>query len=429
MQRFTTYAETIDFLYTQLPMYQRTGASAYKKDLTNTIKLCEAIGNPQRKLKTIHIAGTNGKGTVSHLVAYGLQCQGYKVGLYTSPHYKDFRERIKINGVYADKKFITKFVQKYYGIIQEIQPSFFEITVAMAFAYFAEKQVDAAVIEVGLGGRLDSTNVITPLLSVITNISFDHMDLLGDTLEKIAGEKAGIIKPNIPVIIGEKQRKINAVFVQKAKDERSPIAYAQKIVNLQNIRSQSIKRTIAIALPDQVLTLQTTLLAPYHDANLITAFAALYALQAHFKIDFKAIAIKFIEFSNQMNYVGRWQIVSKSPLIIFDSAHNEAGLKYTMENLQKYSFGKVHFVLGFVKDKDLSKVLALFPKESKYYWAKADIPRGLGAASLQEHAKSHGLLGSSYPTVKAAYASALKCAKKNEVIYVGGSIFVVAEVL
>jgi dihydrofolate synthase / folylpolyglutamate synthase len=429
MQRFTTYAATLDFLYTQLPMYQRTGASAYKKDLTNTVKLCEAIGNPQHRLKTIHIAGTNGKGTVSHLIAFGLQRQGLKVGLYTSPHYKDFRERIKINGLLADKKFITKFVQKHYETIKEIQPSFFEITVAMAFAYFAEHQVDVAVIEVGLGGRLDSTNIITPVVSIITNISFDHMDMLGDTLEKIASEKAGIIKPNVPVLIGEKQRKVNTVFIQKAKETKSPISYAQKNVSLSAISAQLTKRKIALTLPDQVLHLHTTLIAPYHDANLVTAFAALYKLGDHFKIDFKKIVRNFINFSPEMNYIGRWQIISRSPLTICDSAHNEAGLKNAMTLLKKYNHDKIHFVLGFVKDKDLSKVLTLFPKASHYYWSKADIPRGLEADILKENGQRHGLIGQSFKSVRAAYKSAILCARKNEVIYIGGSIFVAAEVL
>jgi dihydrofolate synthase / folylpolyglutamate synthase len=429
MRRFANYNETLSFLFDQLPMYQRVGASAFKKDLTNTLRLCEAIGNPHQKLKTIHIAGTNGKGTVSHIIAYGLQCQGYKVGLYTSPHYKDFRERIKIDGILADKKYITSFVNKHYDVIQEIQPSFFEITVAMAFAYFADHKVDVAVIEVGLGGRLDSTNVISPLMSVITNISFDHMDMLGDTLEKIAGEKAGIIKAGVPVLIGERQPSINKVFTSKAKDQKSPISYAQKLVKLHTLTNNITNRKIQIDLPDASYTLQTTLLAPYHDANFITAFAALYQLQSSFNINFKKISRGFIDFANKIHYLGRWQIQSKSPLIIMDSAHNEAGTKFTMQSLKALGFDKVHFVLGFVKDKDLSKVLKLFPSNSKYYWAKANIPRGLDAAILKVIALENGLKGEAYSSVKAAYKMAKSKATKNEVIYVGGSIFVVAEVL
>ncbi len=429
MNRFNSYKETIDFLYTQLPMYQRIGASAYKKDLTNTLKLCEAIGNPHLKLKTIHVAGTNGKGTVSHLIAFGLQRQGYKVGLYTSPHYKDFRERIKVNGTLVDKKYITRFVNKHYESIKLIQPSFFEITVAMTFAYFVEQNVDVAVIEVGLGGRLDSTNVITPLLSIITNISYDHMDLLGDTLEEIAGEKAGIIKQSVPVIVGEKQKGVNTVFIKRAKETKSKIIYAQKKASLLTLNTHIDRRKITISLPGQEVQLNTTLLAPYHDANLITAFASLNELQKHFIIDFKKIMKNFIGFAQEVYYLGRWQIVTKSPMTILDSAHNEAGIKFTMASLQKYGYQNVHFVLGFVKDKDLSKILALFPKESMYYWSKANIPRGLDASILKVNATSFGLHGNSYDTVKKAFTAAKKAAKKNEVIYIGGSIFVVAEVL
>lgn len=429
MRRFANYSETLAFLFGQLPMYQRVGASAYKKDLTNTLRLCEAIGNPQNKFNSVHIAGTNGKGTVSHLVAYGLQCQGYKVGLYTSPHYKDFRERIKVDGILADKKYITAFVNQYYEVIQDIQPSFFEITVAMAFAYFADKQVDIAVIEVGLGGRLDSTNIILPLLSVITNISFDHMDMLGDTLEKIAGEKAGIIKNGIPVIIGERQSKINDVFILKAKEKKAPISYAEKLVKFDTISINPTSRKIQIKFPEAAITMKTNLLAPYHDANFITAFGTLYQLQSFFKIDFKKIATGFIHFAEKIHYIGRWQILSKSPLIIMDSAHNEAGIQFAMNSLKPLGFEKIHFVLGFVKDKDLAKALNLFPEKAKYYWAKADIPRGLDADTLKASARDYGLKGDSYASVKAAFKEAKKNAKKNEIIYVGGSIFVVAEVL
>ncbi len=428
-EQITSYKQTLDYMYSSLPMYQRIGASAYKKDLTNTLKLCAALGNPQDKIKTIHVAGTNGKGTVSHIIAFGLQMQGLKVGLYTSPHYKDFRERIKVNGNFISKAKVTSFVNKNKELIEEIKPSFFEITVAMAFDYFAKMKVDVAVIEVGLGGRLDSTNIITPLLSVVTNISFDHVEMLGNTLEAIAGEKAGIIKDYVPVLIGEKQKTINSVFVKKAKSCNSKVYYAESIVAIEQRKLKIDKRNLNVILPFHTLTCNTTLLAPYHDANIKTAFAALHLLQKEFIIDFKIIAKKFLEFSECVHYVGRWQIMEKQPLTILDSAHNEAGLKYTMQALSSINKNKLHFVLGFVNDKDLSKILKIFPIESHYYFAKANIPRGLDANQLTALAKSFYLNGTSFRSVKSAFKMAKKVAKKDEVIYVGGSIFVVAELL
>jgi dihydrofolate synthase / folylpolyglutamate synthase len=425
----STYKEGLEYLFSQLPMFQRVGSSAYKKDLTNTLKLCQALGNPHEKLKCIHIAGTNGKGTVSHLVAYGLQKQGLKVGLYTSPHYKDFRERIKINGQLASKQYIVDFINKNRSIIEEIQPSFFEITVVMALDYFVQKKVDYAIIEVGLGGRLDSTNVITPLSSVITNISYDHMDLLGDTLPQIAAEKAGIIKYKVPVIVGEKQKIVNSVFIEKAKEQDTKIDYAQKIITVETIHKSIAKRKVSISINERKINFTTTLLAPYHDANIITAFATLYKLSATIKIDFYKIAKGFINFSSEMKYYGRWQIVSKSPLTIFDSAHNEAGLNFAMNSLKSFGFSKVHFVIGFVKEKDLNKALKVFPKDSYYYFTKAKIPRALDENILQENGKLNGLNGNAYKSVQSAFRAAKKIASKNDIIYVGGSIFVVAEVL
>ena len=426
---FTKYKDTLDFLFSQLPMYQRIGSAAYKKDLTNTLLLCHHLGNPQNKIKTIHVAGTNGKGTVSHLIAYALQKQGLKVGLYTSPHYKDFRERIKINGDFVPKKFVTQFVNDNIDKIQEIKPSFFEITAAMAFDYFHKSEVDVAVIEVGLGGRLDSTNVITPLLSVITNISFDHVDMLGDTLEKIAGEKAGIIKKNIPVIIGEKQKDIKHVFETKAKKEESKLSYASNKIKILKDNNKNIQRQVTLRSGVNEINLKTTLVAPYHLKNFITAFGALRLLEKNFDINYKKIEKDFIHFSDVIKYWGRWQLVGKKPITILDSAHNEAGITQALMQLKSYDANKLHFVLGFVKDKDIDKILTLFPKDALYYFCKADIPRGLDASELQQKCEEKELLGKAYKSVSSAFNAAKMKAKAKDIIYVGGSIFVTAEVI
>lgn len=426
---FTKYKDTLDFLFSQLPMYQRIGSAAYKKDLTNTLLLCHHLGNPQNKIKTIHVAGTNGKGTVSHLIAYALQKQGLKVGLYTSPHYKDFRERIKINGDFVSKKFVTQFVNDNVNKIREIKPSFFEITAAMAFDYFHKSEVDVAVIEVGLGGRLDSTNVITPLLSVITNISFDHVDMLGDTLEKIAGEKAGIIKKNIPVIIGEKQKDIKHVFEAKAKQEESKLSYASNKIIILKDNNKNIQRKLTLRSGVNEINLKTTLVAPYHLKNFITAFAALRLLEKNFDINYKKIEKDFIHFSDVIKYWGRWQLVDKKPITILDSAHNEAGITQALVQLKSYGAHKLHFVLGFVKDKDIDKILTLFPKDALYYFCKANIPRGLDALELQQKCEEKELLGKAYKNVSSAFNVAKMKAKAKDVIYVGGSIFVTAEVM
>ena len=430
MQDRLKYDEAIKFLFEQLPMYQNIGKSAYKKDLTNTLALCEAIGNPHLKIKTVHVAGTNGKGTVSHLIAFGLQRQGLKTGLYTSPHYKDFRERIKINGKLADKKFIARFVNDNLEVIERIKPSFFEITVAMAFDYFAKKEVDVAVIEVGLGGRLDSTNIITPLLSVITNISLDHTDMLGNTVQEIAGEKAGIIKPKVPVIIGERQSGISKIFEEKARSLGSKIYFAEKSTKLSVIKEGRYEKTIVLDLhPNNQYTIKTDLTAPYHEKNLITAFAAMKLLTTHFVIDFNKITKNFSSFAKEIHYVGRWQIAGKNPLIIFDSAHNEGGLKYAFQKIQGYGQNKLHIVIGMVKDKKVELVFPLFPKDAEYYFAKANIPRGMDALDLQKIAAEYDIHGNVYKNVKSAFTAAKKTASTKDIVLVTGSIFVVAEVL
>ncbi len=425
-----TYKQAQEFIFSRLPMYQRLGAVAYKKDLTNTLALCAACGHPERELKTIHIAGTNGKGTTTHLIAGALQASGLKTGVYTSPHYKDFRERIKINGQFISPRYICQFIEKYKDVIGAIQPSFFEMTVAMAFCYFRDQKTDVAVIETGLGGRLDSTNVITPLLSVITNISFDHMSMLGNTLEAIAGEKAGIIKPTIPVVIGEKQESVLGVFKERALNQHSPLYLATDHVEVVCPTGQ-LQDGFSVNIDKTPWLLKTTLDigGPFQQKNLATACMALHLLSSHFSLDAQAISKFYPSFAKQTKYMGRWQLLSHSPLTIADSAHNEGGLTQVLANLNALSWRQLHIILGFVNDKELPDILALFPKNAKYYFAKANVPRGLDATQLQRQSENHGLHGNAYSSVRKAFAAARRCAGTEDVLFIGGSIFVVAEVL
>jgi dihydrofolate synthase/folylpolyglutamate synthase len=394
-------------------MYQRVGAQAFKKDLNNIKALCKHLDNPHKKFKSIHIAGTNGKGSTTHFTASILKEAGYKVGIYTSPHYKDFRERIKIGNEFITKKEVVSFVKDNLDIIKEIQPSFFEITVAMAFDHFAKNEVDVAVIEVGLGGRLDSTNVLKPLLSVITNISLDHQSMLGNTLKKIAREKAGIIKKNIPVIIGEKQKEVAQVFTDIAKRKSSKITFAKNLIKKEAYNKLLKKHP-----------------APFQDRNINTALNIVSNLKKSFpKIKEKHIIEGISKVDKNVFYIGRWQTLSKQPLIIADSAHNEAGLQLNLTHLKSLKKKKIHFVLGFVNDKSLDSILSSFPQEATYYFAKANIPRGLAAVKLKEIATKQGLNGKAYSSVKRALASAKRKCKAGEMIYIGGSIFVVAELI
>ena len=426
-----SYSSVLEYIYAKLPMFQRQGPSAYKKDLTNTILLCEAVGNPQDRIKTIHIAGTNGKGTTTHIIAGGLQAQGYKVGVYTSPHYKDFRERIKINGEYISAKYVTGFINQYYKQIEAIQPSFFEVTVALAFAYFESENVDYAIIETGLGGRLDSTNIIKPLLSVITNISYDHQQLLGDTLEAIAGEKAGIIKHSIPVIIGERQKDVEKVFVQKAKEVETTILFAEDHVKLTLLHDDHSLKAYKVTYNDKpwIHSLSTTLSGPFQEKNIITGLCALKLMGQFIQIDETKLINFFPDLVKKTGYIGRWQILGRHPLIIADSAHNEGGLNLVLKEIRNIAKTNLHVVIGFVNDKDLGKVLTLFPENAIYYFAKANIPRGLEAKLLKEEALKYGLKGKEYSSVRKAFAAAKKKAKTDDLIFVGGSIFVVAEVI
>ncbi len=420
------YKETLDYMMSQLPMYHRVGAAAFKKDLTNTIALCEHLGNPHQQFKSIHVGGTNGKGSTSHILAAILQSAGYKVGLYTSPHYKDFRERIKINGNFISKKYVTDFVEKNKSKFEAIEPSFFEMTVALAFTYFTDNQVDIAVIEVGLGGRLDSTNVITPELSVITNISLDHVSMLGDTLPLIAFEKAGIIKKEIPVVIGESHVETDVVFQTKAKQENAPIIFADTHFEVKkNAAFFDIYKNKKLFFAD----LENNLLGDFQLKNVATVFQSVEQLRdLGFTISDKNIRTAFSNLQKMVKFIGRWQKLSEKPLIIADSGHNEAGVTAAVNQLKTLTYNKLYIVTGFVNDKDVNKILALYPQNATYFFAKANIPRGLDAQVLTEQAKGFGLNGRAYLSVKNAFRAAKKRANEDDLVLVLGSIFVVGEI-
>lgn len=420
------YQECLDYMFAHLPMYHRVGQVAYKKDLGNIKALCERLGNPQEQLRCIHVAGTNGKGTVSHLLAFALQQQGYKTGLYTSPHYLDFRERIKVDGQYIEKSFVRKFIADHQKTIEEIQPSFFEITVAMAFAYFVWRKTDYAIIEVGLGGRLDSTNIIAPLLSVITNISYDHTDMLGDTLAAIAGEKAGIIKEKTDVLIGERQAETSEVFEQIARENSAPLTYADQVLTVVPQKDEIIRIDWKSG---KSMELQTHLTAPYQLKNITTAFAAMTLLTKKMNLDFDKVGRQMDQFEQKVRYMGRWQVISRKPLIVADSAHNEGGLTYVFEKINSLPHRQLHIVTGMVNDKKTELVLHLYPKSATYYFAKARIPRGKPAELLRDEAAQEGLIGKAYSSTKKALAAAIKKANSDDIILITGSIFTVAEVL
>ncbi|MBB4077440.1 dihydrofolate synthase/folylpolyglutamate synthase [Lewinella aquimaris] len=434
-----TYPQTLDYLFTRLPMYQRTGGAAMKKDLTNIRLLLEALGNPEQNLRFVHVAGTNGKGTVSHLLAAALQAHGYRVGLYTSPHYKDFRERIKIDGAFISQEAVVDFVARIEPMIEQIEPSFFEITVAMALDYFAGAQVQWVILETGLGGRLDSTNAVDPVLSVITNIGYDHTQFLGETLPEIAGEKAGIIKAGRPVVIGLTQAETEGVFRRKASEEGSPILFADQHYSLRanytrddNFTHQHLYATDAI--PPLDFPFPVAAAGPYVAENHRTALAALLRLNADGLIDLDPAALKtaWLKLSELTYYIGRWQVLGESPLTIADSAHNAEGLGPVIDllnELNAYRKGHQHIVIGVVNDKDLHRVLPLFPTNASYYFVKADIPRGLPAEELHDAAAEYGLVGNEFGSVKKGFAAARKQAEAHDIIFVGGSIFTVAEVL
>jgi dihydrofolate synthase/folylpolyglutamate synthase len=405
-----TYIETTNYLFSQLPMYQRIGASAYKANLNNTIKLLAELGNPETSFKSIHVAGTNGKGSTSHMLASIFQTAGYKTGLYTSPHLKDFRERIKINGICIPEENVVDFVEKNCVFFDEIKPSFFEMTVALAFDYFAKEEVDIAIIEVGMGGRLDSTNVITPLLSVITNIGLDHTEFLGDTIEKIAVEKAGIIKPGIPVVIGETHEKTKPVFWDIAKQNESEITFADQQIYTKN----------------RVCDLHGI----YQKKNIQTVLTAIEIVKEHFfNITNDAISEGFANVVKNTGLLGRWQIIGEKPLIICDTGHNEDGIKQISSQISQTPHHRLHAVFGTVSDKDITTILSLLPKDAIYYFCKPNLPRGLNEKDLQEKAKAFDLKGDVFSSVIEALETAKKSADSEDLIWVGGSTFVVAEVV
>ncbi len=431
-----TYKETIAYLYAQLPMYQRIGAAAYKPNLDNTIALLEALGNPQNDLTCIHIAGTNGKGSTSHLFASIFQEADYTVGLYTSPHLIDFRERIKVNGVCIPKKFVAEFTEKHKKVFDKIKPSFFEMTVGLCFQYFKSKKVDIAIIETGLGGRLDSTNVIHPILSVITNISFDHQHLLGDTLEKIAFEKAGIIKPKTPVVIGERKAPSAKVFIKKAKQERSPIYFADDDIQVKGLEMiythQQLIRQYSVQTKELDYYVKSELCGNYQSKNISTVLKSmdlLNAIHSKFIIDKKNIRKGIEKVVSNTGLMGRWQRILKRPISICDTAHNPAGILEITKQLKSIPHDQLHFVIGMVNDKDSHEVLKLLPKNAMYYFTKAKVPRALDEIELMVQAKSHRLNGYCYTTVEKAFTAARKRAFPNDLIFIGGSTFVVADLL
>ena len=426
-----TYKQTLNFLFTQLPMYQRVGKSAFKKDLSNIKAFSKYLGKPEQNFKSIHIAGTNGKGSTAHMLAAVLQACGMRVGLYTSPHYKDFRERIKINGEYITKKEVIRFVEKHDEFIAKQKPSFFEITVAMAFDYFSNQHVDIAIIETGLGGRLDSTNIIKPLLSIITNISFDHESMLGNTLKKIAGEKAGIIKSKTPVVIGEYHKETASVFKKKAKDKKSRIYFASKSLFLKKETEDLEHTTLHISKSGKVQKYLLNAHGQFQSKNLITVLKSVQILTQDlgFEISQKQIRMGLKNLKAWTAYQGRWQILEKQPIVIADSGHNEAGLRITMDRIRRLKFDQVHFVVGFVNDKSLDKLLKLFPASAKYYFCAAKIPRALPVKALLEIAKSYGLTGKTYSSTQTALKAAKKAAQSKDLVFIGGSTFVVAELI
>lgn len=404
------YQETINWMFNQLPMYQNIGASAYKKDLHNTLLLAKRLQHPEKKIKTIHIAGTNGKGSTSSMLASILQEAGFKVGLYTSPHLKDYRERIKINGKEIPEEVVVAFIQQHKSFLEDNQLSFFEMTVGLAFDYFAAEKVDFSVIEVGMGGRLDSTNIITPLVSVITNIGLDHTQFLGNTLTLIAGEKAGIIKTGVPVVIGEYTDETKEVFIKTAQEKKAPIYFASE---------------------SEIQSYPTALLGDYQKKNIKTALQTITILQSDYHVPITKVHCEkgLANVIQNTGLQGRWQQLRENPLIICDTAHNKHGLEIVLQQIQKQQYENLHLVLGFVNDKNLDEILPLFPITAHYYFARPNIPRGLDAVVVKNKASQHHLTGKEFGSVSEAYQEAQRQAQPNDMIYIGGSTFVVAEIL
>lgn len=443
------YKETLDWMFNKLPMYQRIGAAAYKADLDSTVEILNYLDNPQHCFKSVHIAGTNGKGSTSHSLASVFQEAGYKTGLYTSPHLRDFRERIRINGEMIPENEVVTFIENHKHKLEELELSFFEMTVAMAFDYFRKEKIDVAIIEVGMGGRLDSTNVINPELSVITNISLDHVKFLGENEAQIATEKAGIIKKDTAVVIGETQEGSRDVFIKTAQEKESPIYFADQIFDCRKKNNNALEYNVFDVYKSTDYSLRSTdlglqskgeydlylkdlrfpLLGNYQKKNLATIICALDLLRDKFDITESHILEGLSKVVSNTGLMGRWQVINKKPLAIADTGHNVAGINEVNRQLAETEYRKLHFVLSVVNDKDIDGILQLLPKEAEYYFCKADIPRGLSVDILADKAKAAGLSGEKYNSVKEAYSSALANAAEGDLVFVGGSNFTVAEVV
>jgi len=428
-----TYQETIDYLYSQLPMFQRDGKVAYKANLNNTVAMDSHMGHPHRKFRSIHVAGTNGKGSVAHMVAAILQEAGFVTGLYTSPHLKDFRERIRVNGQYITEAAVTAFVEDHRDLIEELKPSFFEITVAMAFMYFAGSGVDIAVVETGMGGRLDSTNILNPLVSVITNIGHDHMQYLGETPEEIAEEKAGIIKPDIPVVVGETQTGVREVFIRVASENNSSLSFADNMfsvdygmLTLDGQQSLNLNKHGLLHYKD----MQLDLLGEYQQKNIVTTLGVLEALKKQgLEIGEREIRSGLQSVVVGTGLRGRWEIIANNPLTVCDTAHNEEGLLLVMEQIRQTPHKKLHIVFGMVADKQAESLLQLLPVTAEYYFTRADIPRAMEAEVLARAADAYELKGNVYDSPAYALEAARGNADPHDLIFIGGSTYIVAELL
>ncbi|MCF8223020.1 MAG: bifunctional folylpolyglutamate synthase/dihydrofolate synthase [Bacteroidales bacterium] len=427
------YTETIDFLFSSLPMYQRVGKSAYKSDLDTTIRLDNHFGNPHRLYKSVHIAGTNGKGSVSHMLASVLQNAGYRTGLYTSPHLSDFRERIRVNGEMISKDYVSGFVNENKSIIKLLSPSFFEMTAAMAMLYFRDKNIDIAIIETGMGGRLDSTNIVNPILSVITNIGFDHSRFLGDTLPAIAGEKAGIIKNNVPVVIGEYRNETRKVFEKRANETGSEIYFASDNYSVRKLdeTDDHVKQCVEVKRNNKVVLnkLWTDMNGDYQLNNLLTFFQAVELLKDKWRVDKTHIQNGLYSVRTATGFSGRWHISGNDPLVICDSGHNVEAIGRTMRHIKQIERENLHFILGVVSDKDIAGMLDIMPRNARYYFTKASVPRAMDENKLRSIAAKNLLKGEAYCTVKEAYNAAITNAGKNDLVFIGGSTFIVADFL
>jgi len=424
------YDQILEFMFNSLPMYQRIGQAAYKANLDNTLALDQYCGFPHKSFKTIHVAGTNGKGSVSHSLASILQKAGYKTGLYTSPHLVDYRERIRVNGEMISKDFVTDFINAKSNFISELKPSFFEMSVALAFDYFRFCNIDVAVVEVGLGGRLDSTNIISPELSIITNIGYDHTQFLGDSLEKIASEKAGIIKPKTPVVIGETQHETKPIFLKAAQSQNSDIYFADSEISVRLLNIDKNIGNYLVTNKGANKELKFDLFGLYQEKNLSTIIKSVEVLNSiGFNISESAFLEGLNNVKNNTGLRGRWEILNQQPLTICDTGHNKEGLTYIIKQLQQQKFKKLHMIIGFVNDKNVSSVLELFPKDAQYYFTQASVPRAMPSTDVKKEAENHGLLGQEFDDVISAFNSANINASSNDLIFIGGSTFVVGDLL